>query len=399
MYSYKNIADIINNQIMKNATGENAGTIIAEDLSNLVDVLKVINANNPTDLRNAVGSLIVGIHNMEIDRVVETKAFKMLRDAVAYGGGIQRIMQTGLFDAQESHILNLTYGTGVTPYSYHDGKYYGSDVSAALIDKTETFKVVHSVSDTFYSTWFNNAADLAAWVNSVANKERNTIKMMVANLEQRVINMAIAQAITGNRVIHLLDGFSTMEGRTETGDATLTNNAKWTKETIMKYRDEFAYFQAYVKSVVARLVDYVKAPNKKYNNGEVLTWVPTEKVGVVLNSEFATQIDYLGAIEFRNKDFNVAFETINTWQDLGGGMLPEYDTTTKIVIDGGEDDDTTINNVVGFIYDADGLGVVNKLSKITVEPVGAEGFENYHNHQANSYFVDPRLSSVVLMYD
>lgn len=399
MYTYKNVAIILNTQIMPNATGENAGITIAEDLSNLVEVLKAINADNPTDLRNALTNIITGVHNEVVSRMLKTKHFKMLRNAIEFGGGIQRIMQTGLFTAQESHILNLAYGEGVTPYSYHDGKFYGSEASAAVQTMTETFKVVHSVADTFYSTWFTNAADLVKWVNDIAIKEENTIKMQLANLEQRIINMAIAQANAGNRVVHLLTMFNDLEGRTETGDATLTNNSKWTKATLMKYRDEFAYFQSYTKSIVARLVDYVKRPNKKYNNGEILTWVPTDEIGVILNTQFATEIDFLGAIEFRNKDFTVDFETVDTWQDLGGGMLPDYSTTTKILIDGGEDEDIEINDVVGFVYDAAGLCVVNKLSKITVEIVGAEGFENYHNHQANSYFVDPRLSAVVLKFD
>lgn len=404
--TYSDVSNIINNQIMKNATGDNSGTVIAEDLSNLVDVLKVVNANNEIDLRNSVKSLLVGIHNYVIDRVIETKQFKMLRDAVSYGGGIQRIMQTGLFTAQESHILNLAYGDGVTPYSYHDGKFYGSDASATLIDKTETWKVAHSVADTFYSTWFNNAEDLVKWSNSIANKEQNTIRMMIANLEQRVINMAIVQSATATtpRVVKLLSMFNDLQGRTTepTTDtpATPVNSVKWTMAELRKYRDEFAYFSSYCKSLVARLVDYTKRPNKKYNDGSILTWVPTEKIGCILNTQFATEIDYIGnPVEFKSKDFTVDFETIDTWQNLGGGMLPDYASTTTITMDNGTSDDIVVNNVVGFIYDSDGLGCVNKLQKVTVENVGAEGFENYFNHNAMSYYVDPRLSSVALILE
>lgn len=403
VFSFKDASVIINNQIMKNATGENEGTIIAEDLSNLVDVLKVINADSEIDLKNSVKSLIVGIHNVVIDRMVETKQFKMLRDAISYGGGIQRIMQTGLFTAQESHALNLAYAQGVTPYSYLDGKFYGSDASGGIIgEQTESFKVVHSISNTFYQTWFDNAEDLVKWMNSIAIKEQNTIKMMVSNLEQRVINMAIVKACTDDnaRKISLIAEFNKMEGRTGTDTPTLTNDSKWTLSELKKYRDEFAYFGSFCKSVVARLVDYVARPSKKYNDGSILTWTPTSLIGCIINTQFATDLDFLATpVEFHSKDFTVDFQTIDTWQDFGGGLLPDYDTTTKIVMDGGTGADVEVENVVGFIYDAEGIGATSKLSQIGYEDVSAELFANVHNHQAFNYYVDPRLNAVALVLE
>lgn len=397
--TYKNVATIINQQIMKNATGDNEGTIIAEDLSNLVDVLKVVNSASVPDMRNAVNNLIVGIHNYVIDRLIETNTFKMLRDSVAYGGAIQRIMQSGLFDAQESHILNLQNGV-----SYLDGKFYGSDPSAAVQELTATFKVVHSVADDFYSTWFNNAEDLVKWANSVALKERNTIRKEVAELEKRVINKAIVTVASGNRKVQLLTMFNAMEGRTVNpsaqAPATLTNNVKWTLTELQKYRDEWAYFGSFCKSVVARLVDYVKNPNKKYNDGTVLTWAPSEVIGVVMLSQFANEIEYLGTpVEYSSKSFIVDYSTVDTWQNIGTAMLPDYATTATIKETAADDQTVTVNNVVGFIYDIDGVGVINVLSKPTYEDVGAEGFGNIHNHQANRYFVDKRLSGVVITLD
>ena len=389
--TYKNIANIINNQIMKNATGDNNGTVIAEDLSNLVEVAKVINASSVPDMRNALNNLVVGVHNYVMARMIETKEFKMLRDAVAYGGGIQRIMASGLFTAKESHLLSLTSGV-----NYHDGQFYGLNASSALVEETKTFKVVVSVADDFYSTWFTDAQKLSDWLNLVAVTEENTIRMEIAELEKRVIVKVVSEAMKGGRKVELLTMFNNMEGRTTEGVATLTNENKWTLSELKKYRDEWAYFASFCKEVMTRLVDYIKTPNRKYNDGSVLTYAPSSKIGVCLLSQFASDIKYLAnPIEF-NPASIVDFETVATWQDLGTGMLPDYDTTAKITISNSTENEV-YTNVVGVIYDIDGCGITTVKNKTTYEDVGSEGFANLHHHLANKYYTDPRLASVAIV--
>lgn len=402
--TYQNIATIINTQIMKNATGDNSGTVIAEDLTNLVEVAKVVNSSSIPDMRNALSNLVVGVHNWVIERMLETKNYKLLRDAVEYGGGIQRIMASGLFTAKESHLLNLASGT-----NYHDGQFYGLNPSSAIVEDTKTFKVVVSVADDFYSTWFTDAGKLAEWLNLVAVTEENTIRKELAELEKRIIVKAVAIAMAGNRKVNFIDGFNTMEGRTTAINrsatpkvvATLTNDVKWDLIELKKYRDEFAYFGSFCKEVIARLVDYVKEPNKKYNDGTVITWTPTNKVGIILNSQFAQDIKYLGnPVEF-NPSAIVEYDTVSTWQDLGTAMLPDYSTSATINIapttSGGSN--TTYSNVVGLVYDLDGCGITTVKNKTTYEDVGAEGFANLHHHLANKYYVDPRLSAVALVLE
>lgn len=394
--TYKNVADIINQQIMKNATGDNNGIIIAEDLNNLVEVAKVVNSSSVPDMRNAVQNLVVGVHNYILSRMVEEKGFKMFRDAISYGGALQRIMSTGFFDAMESHILNLQNGV-----DYTDGTFHGSELSASTVEHTDTFKVAYSVAQDFYSTWWDNAEDLVRWMNEVANKERNTIRKQLNELEQRVINMSIVNCLKADtpRQIKLLTLFNAKEGRTGNDTPTLTNDSKWTLTELQKYRDEWAYFGSFCKSVIARLIDYVKAPSKKYNDGTVLTWTPTEKVGIVMLSQFSNEIEYLGTpVEFNPKGFTVDYQTVDTWQNLGTDMLPDYSVTGTIEVVNGESSDM-YGNIVGLVYDADGLGVCNVLSKATTKDVGEEGFYTIYNHQANKYFVDPRLSAVAITLD
>ena len=388
--SYKDIATIINTQIMKNATGDNSGTLIAEDLSNLVEVGTVVNASNAIDMRNAINSLVVGIHNFVLAREIETRQFKLFRTKEEYGGGIQRIMATKFHDAKSTSYHNLQSGT-----DYTDGKFYGTEASAVVYENTEDFKVPVSYSEAFFSTWFSDAAELAKWANLVAITEKNTIKKYLYELEKRIIVKIAAESVKDGRKIVLVDLFNAMEGRTETSGApTLTNNVKWTISEIKKYRDEWAYFGSFCKECVANIVDYVREPNKKYNDGTTITYAPTSKVGVVMLTQFANDIKYLGTpVEYNPVDMD--FETIPYWQSGGSAMLPDYSIAAAIKTT--DKTDNTYNNVVGLIYDIEGAGITVVDDSVSYKPVPEEKFATTFHFLSNKYYIDKRLSAVSII--
>lgn len=384
--TYRNIASILNNQVIRNALGETV--TVNEDLSNLVEIANAVG----DDTKNVIKGLIVGIHNFVLSRIIESEEFNLLRDSIEYGGGIQRIMASGLFDAQESHILNLTHGV-----DYHDGKFYGVLPSANVVEKVDTFKVAYSVADDNYSTMFNNASDLHSFANLVAITEENTIRLQVSELAKRVICMAIFdKAQTNGSYINLMDEFNKMQGRntepTEELHPSSVNDVKWSFDELRKHRTEYAYFMSMAKSIVERICAYVKNPSRKYNDGTIVTWTPSKKTEVLLLKQFETEIAYYAnPIEHNPKDISVNYKTVSTWQNATSELLPDYGISASVNNDG-----TTVENIVGFIYDVDGMGIITRLNKITTESVGSEGFVNIFHHMANNYYVDPRLNAIVI---
>lgn len=379
--NYSNIASILNNAIMKNFVGNT--TTVAENLSNIVEVGTLVSDLTVDQLKTFNNDLVSGVHNYVISKIYESKRFRLFKDAQEYGGAIQRIMATDNFVAQDSHLLNLV-SDGST--SYFDGKYYGLNLSSRVYTDTKAFKVVHSVSDDTISQYFTNAEDVAKYFGLLESTERNTITMELEALEKRVINKAIIDTIAGGRVINLLTAFNTYIG----DSYTLTE--------LRADRDMLAYFGSFCKSLIAQLVDYIKEPNKKYNDGTVLTWSPADKIEVELLTQFATDIEYIGNPIEPNPAVMISFDTVTAWQNSGTDMLPSLAIASTIVDTNGTTS-TSVDNIVGFIYDVDGLGITTKRNKVTVEPVGAEGFTNYHHHLANNYFVDKRLSAVALVLE
>lgn len=384
---YRNIATILNTAVMVNAEG--VAVTVNENLSNIVDYGKAVADLSVSDLKHHTQALIVGIHNWVMARLMTENKFKLLRDAVSFGGGLQRIMASENFTAQESHLLNLAANT-----NYHDGKYYGLSMSARVYTETDTFKVVHSVAEDFERTMFDNAEDVARWFGLVEVTERNSIISKINALEKRIIMAVIGNANTGGRKVQLLTGFNTMCGYTGQNVKTLAD--------IKADRDLWAYFASYCKECIARVIDYVKEPNKKYaGDSNILTFTPTDKISVILNTQFANDIKYLAnPIEFSAASI-VDYETVAAWQNPGTAILPDYATTTTIKLTDGAETPTitTISNVVGVVYDVEGAGITIAADKVTTEIVGAEGFINLHHHCAARYYVDDRLASVIFTLD
>ena len=376
---YKNIAKILNESISKNALGEN--TIIEEDLSNIVELGKLVSEMSSDSLLDFKKKLVVGVHNFIIAREYNCPTkFGLYRNSEEYGSGIQRIMASGNYTAKDSHLLNLVNGQ-----SYLDGKFYGTDLSSKVYTETKAFKVVHSISDDEFKMYFMSATDTANFMSLIAVTERNTIKFELNNLEKRVLNMGIYQALKDNRSIKLL---------TEFNNKTAQN---FTLENIYSDRTTAAYFADFCKGIVRQVKDYISEMNKKYNDGTVTTFTPQEDIEAVFISSFLRDMEFIGQpIVFNPNEFKAT--SITSWQNNTDSILPSFDECSKISVKDGELN-KTYSKICGCIYDKYGMGITTKRDKVTVEVVGTEGFTNFHHHLVNNYYIDTRLAMVTFSLD
>lgn len=382
--NYKNIASILNSQIVQNALG--VSVTIGEDLSNIVDLGTLV-ANMTADaVKDFQKVLVVGVHNYVIEREYNAGNFALIKDAVQYAGGLQRIMATGLFTAKDSHLLNLVNGQ-----SYLDGKFYGMDISAKVYTDTKAFKVVHSVSEDDFRMMFMNASELLKFMGLIAVTEANTIRIELAQLEKRVLNMVAVEAYKDNRKVNLVTEFNAKLG--------LSGESFVNYADICADRKLLSYFNDFTKECINRVKAGMKEPNKKYNDGTVVTFVPDSDIHTVLISEFAQDIKYLGNPVTLNTAPTPEYREVTAWQNITGDMLPDMTKASAIkMVTGGTEETptyTTYQNIVGLVYDVECAGITVKANKVTVEEVGSEGFRNLHHHLANEYYVDTRLGAVV----
>lgn len=376
--TYKNIAEVLNNSILKNYLGQE--TTVAEDLSNVAEVGKTIATMSADDLKTFQKELVVGVRNEVLQRVYKVKDYGIIKDSIAYGGALQRIIASGNLTAEDSHILNLVNGT-----SYLDGKYHGTGIDALIYTEKKAFKVVHSVSEDNFSEMFTDAYEVSQFMGLIAQTEVNTITAMLASIANRLIMMGITASYDEGRVVRLLTEFNNESGTTHT------------LEQIIADRKLFAYFSDFTKSVIARLLDYIQLQNEKYNDGSAVTFTPAEKAKAILNTDFASKIKYIAdTTMLKTENMPITFETIPAWQNTTNKLLPPLADTTKIITTEHAD---KYKNIVGFLYDTDMMGITTRLDKVTAEYVGTEGFTNLHHHVVANYYIDTRFSGLVLTLD
>lgn len=388
IYNTSDFVAILNNQISENMLNS-TNSVLAENLDSLVDYGKAVTSLSADDLKHWSYNIVVGVYNKVVNRLLATKNFKFLKDSVAFGGAMQRLMASGLLEPQVSHIRNLNYAHG----TYHDGKFYGVPFDAKIYLEEEAMKFVVSTADDFYKSMFTSFDELNKALGIIATNLENSMTAYFNELSKRLLVAVCVDALTHNRKIQLLTQFNSYLGKS--GASALTIN------DIKADRKLMAYFSDFCKMTISKVIDYMGDINKKYNDGTVVTFAPKEKINAVFISEFLREIEFIGNPVDFNLPSGISADSISCWQSTTNAILPDFSKVSQIqTTDENEGPPKhTYNNVVGIVYDEDCAGIIQKLNKTTVEPVGAEGFINYHHHTVNSWYVDSRLGAVVFTLD
>lgn len=378
----KQIATILNSAIMQNEIG--TSVIVTENLDNIIDYGTVVSSLTPEKMKNFQNNLIVQIHNVVIAQIYEMPDFRILKSAEEYGGALQRIMSGALLSAQDSFLLKKDLAN--PNKVYHDGKYYGVNLSAKVYDTVDTFKVVHSVSDDDWRLAFTSADEMRRVMSVIEITERNTITAQIGALVRRVILAMVVNCHDNNRKVKLLTAFNTKVGGT------------YTLAQIYADRDLTAYFSDFCKSCITKVQSYVQSMNQKYNDGTVPQFTRKSDIVTLLLQDFASDIKYLGDPSDHNIVEMGKFDTISHWQNATDDILPNFDDISFIEVQH-DDEEWNYSNTCAIIYDVNSAGVTTFADKVTTEYVGAEGFTNYHHHLGNRYFYDSRMGSVVFTLD
>lgn len=399
----KNNVNAINYAIAKNRVGETTTIVdgeeqtivpmLAEDLSNFVDVGKNINGLDADTLKSFAKDVVTGIARNEfITEAYTAETNGIIKTVDAFNGALQRVAFKNVPEVMESHARNLVNGV-----DYGDFKYYGSEMDAKIFSDEFDFKTAYSIgSDDIEAKW-DNMEWVDATIGGLITNVRNAIEIKTKGIADTLLNKTIVDAIENGRVIHIVQRFNAFYGYT--GDNEKTKNDILTNKEL---RHEFALFMGLIMDLVG---DNIRRMSKKYNDGTVLMHTPRERLSIVGLTEFMNVI--------RDIDINKYVDAENVhktlcWQSFGDDLIPLMSDTGTIkdgtftlndagVVTG--EDATSYNNVVMTMYDRDCMGACVVLNKTTVQYVGSEGYNTYFEHYGARQYVDERQNSVVFMFD
>lgn len=380
---YNQIASALNNTLLPNILGEE--TIIADDLSNIVELGKALANAKAEDFKNYTQEFCARVLDIWMDeRVFERHINNIYRDYAEYGGIVQRIV-SGLSEVSEDESRNLENGT-----TYNQDVYKGFDFNNRIYTEDCGFMLDWSVPNKMWEEAFNSPVGLAKFVGYITNRADQTVNANVFATELAILRQLICINASGR--IKLLKIYNDTYNSGE-GDTRLTAQAA---------RTDAAFLRWAVQQIMLgyKSLRDISALN---NDGSVVTWCPEEDINITMLTAFASDIKVnMQSDVYHNDLVDIAknnYEEINFWQNRGTQKLPDISSCGEIKQTTGAgtaaEATTHVENCVAVIFDKYSCGMTNFAEDVTSHENARGRFRNYFRFVAGHKYVDPRMGAIV----
>lgn len=383
--------------LMNTVTGEILGKsdIVAEDLSNVVDLGKELFSN--TDVDNYVKSLVNHIGKVIfVNRPYAGNVPSMIMDAWEFGSVLEKI-QADMPAATENKSWELTDGQ-----SYDPNVFYQPKVSAKFFNSRVTFEVPMSFTEKQVKDSFSSAAQLNGFVSMIYNAVDKAMTVKIDALIMRTIDNMIGQTlhaefptvsdndyskVSGIKAVNLLKLFNDHR-RAQGIDITLTAEEAITDP-------DFIRFASYTMGVTA---DRMTKMSTLFNIGKKERFTPADALRVVMLSDFQKAAKtYLYSDTRHNELVTLPdAETVPYWQ--GSGQDYSFANVSDIhvnIANGESTAEIVASGILAVMYDKDAMGVCNSDRRVTTNyNAKAEFYNNFYKYDA-SYFNDLNENFVV----
>lgn len=375
--------------LMNTVTNEILGKqeLVAEDLSNVVDIGKEIFNANAVDayvksLVNHIGRVIF------VNRPYVGSVPSVLMDSWEFGSVLEKI-QADLPNAVENESWELTDG-----HSYDPNIFYKPKVSAKFFNKKVTFEVDMSFTEMQVKQSFSSVAQLNGFLSMLYNSVDKAMTIKIDSLVMRTINNMTAQTLhaeypssdystkSGIRAVNLLKLYNDKFGTSLTADKAITT-------------PEFIRFASYTMGLY---VDRLSKISTLFNVGGKDRFTPKDLLHVVMLSDFQkASMAYLQSDTYH--DMYTALpnaETVPYWQASGQNYSFADVSDIHVNIESGESTaEVNASGILCVMFDRDALGVTNLNRRVTTNyNAKAEFWNNFYKFDAG-YFNDLNENFVV----
>lgn len=376
-------------EIMNTVTGEVLGKsdVVAEDLSNIVDVGKEIIDKDAVD--NYVKSLVNRIGKVIfVNRPYSGSAPSVMMDGWEYGSVLEKI-QCELPDAVENDSWNLQDGQ-----QYKEDIFHAPKVSAKFFNNKTTFEVDLSFTDRQVKESLGSPSELNGFTSMLYNSVDKSMTIKTDALIMRTINRMIAETLShdltadtstgyanqsSNRAVNLLKLYNEKFGEKLTADKCLTNPAfiRFASLTISLYKDRM--------SKISNL----------FNIGGKERFTTPNDMHMIFLSDFASASNVYVQSDTYHNEFTALpnAETVPYWQGCGSGY--DFNSVSAINVNLDSKKNVKTAGILGVMFDREALGVTNMDKRVTtVFNAKAEFFNNFFKFDAG-YFNDMNENFVV----
>lgn len=359
-------------------------TILAEDLSNVVDIgTEIFNANA---VDNYVRSLVNHIGKVIfVNRVYSGSVPSVLMDGWEYGSVLEKITAE-LPEATENESWELEDRT-----SYDPNIFYQPKVSAKFFNKRVTFEIPMSFTEKQVKESFSNASQLNAFLSMLYNAVEKSLTVKIDSLIMRTINNMIGET--------LIDEYEDTSYSTDSGVKAVNllylYNDKFDKEITAEEAitdPDFIRFAAYEMGVYMTRLSRI---SNLFNIGGKDRFTPADMLHVVMLADFKKAANvYLQSDVFHDNFTELPnAEVVPYWQ--GSGLDYGFESVSAINIKTSSGEDVEASGILGVMFDRDALGVTNLDRRVTTNyNPKAEFYSNWYKFDAG-YFNDTNENFVV----
>lgn len=371
--------------IINTISGELLGDsiIVAEDLSNIVDVGKAF--GDAVGYAPVLSSMVDHVGRMVfVDRVYGGRAPSVLVDSWEYGAMLQKV-SVALPEAQENEMWELEDG-----HSYDPNIFKKPNVTAKFFNDRVTFDIQLSITTKQIKSAFDNATQLNSFVSMLYTSVYNSATVKTDALIMRAINNMIGETLynefpggtytgSGVKAVNLLKLYNDTTSNDIT-KADFLNTPEAIRHSIMIFKN---------------YMDRIKVMSTRFNMGEQERFTPEDRLHMVMLSEFRNAADvYLQSDTFNDQYTALPnAESVVFWQ--GSGTDFAFGSTSAIKINTASGHTIDTDGIIAVMFDRDALGVANVDQFVTSAYNPKGDFTNMFYHYTEGLWNDGNENFIV----
>lgn len=368
------------NAVTQEILGETG--VVAEDLSNVVDIGKTIIDSDNVDnyvkkLVNHIGKVVF------VNRLYTGGVPSVLMDSWEYGSILEKISA----DLPEATI-NETWALE-DKKDYSPDVFYKPSVSAKFFNSKVTFEIPMSFTEIQVKESFSSKEQLNGFISMLTTSIENSMTVKLDALIMRTINNMTAETLvaelntagsgqpvdidttdTGVKAVNLLKLYNETVTNPLTADKAITD-------------PDFIRFATYQISMYS---DRMSKISTLFNVEKAERFTPKDLQHVVLLSDFAkaSEVFLKSNTDHAEMVALPKHETVPYWQ--GSGTAYSFDDVSTINVKTASKADVNVKGILGVIFDRDALGVSNLDRRVTTNyNPRAEFYTNFYKFDAGYY--------------
>lgn len=305
-------------------------------------------------------------------------------------GSITRKLSIADKDFENDVRFELEDGVAVDMYTVNkpnilQTNFYGQNV----------FEKSYTVFRDQLDNAFSGPAEFGRFMTMVTQNVSDMIEQCHESIARMTIgNFVGGKVASNNSVIHVLTEYNTATGE------NLTATTVYAPENFGNF---IKWLYARVATLTAMMTERTQEYQINVTGKEINRHTPYDMQRVYLYSPLLNEMNARVLADTFNDDFLrfADVERVNYWQAVGSPMnlsvKPVYTDNTGAVVNG---ENTTINNLIGVIFDRDALGFTTIHNWSATTPFNAKGgYWNVFHHFTERWFNDFTEKGIILTLD